>query len=295
MSSRFPRARLLAAAVLFSTGGAAIKSVAFSSWQVASFRSGIAALAVLLLAPAARKGWTWRTPLVGVAYAATMVLFVLANKLTTAANTIFLQDTAPLYILLLSPLLLREPIGRRDVLFMIVVGAGLLLFFVGAERPLATAPDPLLGNVLAAVSGLTWAGTMLGLRWMAAGAGQREGAAVAAVAAGNLIACLVTLPMALPVPAGGAGDWALLAYLGVFQIGVAYLFLTSGIREVPVFEASIILLVEPALNPIWAWLVHGEEPGAWALLGGVIIIGATTFKTWLDTRRTRSAGALSGV
>ncbi len=287
MRTRFPRARLLAAAVLFSTGGAAIKSVAFSSWQVASFRSGIAAVAVLLLAPAARRGWTWRTPLVGVTYAATMVLFVLANKLTTAANTIFLQDTAPLYILLLSPLLLREPIRRRDVLFMMVVGSGLLLFFVGAERPLATAPNPFLGNVLAAVSGVTWAGTMLGLRWMAVGAGQREGAAVSAVAAGNIIACLVTLPLALPLPAGGPADWALLGYLGVFQIAVAYLFVAAGIREVPVFEASIILLVEPALNPIWAWLVHGEEPGVWALAGGVIIIGATTLKTWLDTRRAR--------
>src|SRR3990172_9137079 len=95
--------QLLAAAVLFSTGGAAIKACTLSSWQIASFRSVIAAVALFLLLPDARRRWTWRAVAVGAAYAATLMLFVLGNKLTTAANTIFLQSTAPLYILLLGP------------------------------------------------------------------------------------------------------------------------------------------------------------------------------------------------
>ena len=109
------RLQLVFAALLFSTGGAAIKASTLSGWQVASFRSGVAALTLLLLVPAARRGWGWRPALVGVAYAATLILFVTANKLTTSANTIFLQATSPVYLLLLGPLFLKEPVRRSDL------------------------------------------------------------------------------------------------------------------------------------------------------------------------------------
>src|SRR5262245_40053586 len=102
------RARVLAAAVLFSSGGAAIKSTHLTGWQVASFRSGIAALAVFLMMPMARRAWSLRGWIVGLAYAATLILFVTATKLTTSVNTIFLQSTAPLYMILLGPWLLHE-------------------------------------------------------------------------------------------------------------------------------------------------------------------------------------------
>ena len=111
------RLQLLGAALLFSTGGAAIKAAVFTGWQIASFRSGFAALTLLLIAPAARRAWTRHTVLVGCAYAACLTLFVLANRLTTAANTIFLQSTAPLYVLVLAPWLLHEPVRRRDLRF----------------------------------------------------------------------------------------------------------------------------------------------------------------------------------
>lgn len=284
------RLQLLAAAALFSTGGAAVKATALTGWQVASFRSGIAALAILLLVPAARRGWSWRVLLVGIAYAATMILFVTANKLTTAANTIFLQSSAPLYVLLLGPLLLREPLRRDDVSFMAVVGLGLALFFVGAEQPVATAPDPGRGNMLAVLSGAFWALTLVGLRWLESRPGSGEvgaGSALATVAAGNAIAFLIALPMALPVSTAGAGDWLVVGYLGVFQIGFAYLLLTRAIRHVPALEASVLLLAEPALNPIWAWMVHGETPSAWSLAGGSLILGATLVRTWLGVRPVR--------
>ncbi len=284
MFSRFsPRLQLALAAVLFSTGGAAIKAVSLDGWQVAGLRSGIAALVVFLVAPAARKGWTWRTLLVGFGYAATLILFVVANKLTTSANTIFLQSTAPLYMIFLSPLLLHEKVRRSDVVTVCVVAVGLALFFVGSERAFATAPNPFLGNVLAALSGLTWAFTVSGLRWLSRDGTGESG--TACVVAGNLIAFLVCLPVMLPIEGATAIDWVTMGYLGAFQIGAAYLLVTSALRQLTALEASVILLIEPALNPLFAWLAHGERPSGWAIAGGVLIIGATTVKAVMAGRR----------
>ena len=279
------RLQLLGAALLFSTGGAAIKAADFTGWQIASLRSGIVALALLVMVPAARRDWSWRAALVGAGYAGCLVLFVLANRLTTAANTIFLQSAAPLYILVLAPWLLKEPIRRQDLGFMLVVGLGLLLFFVGTERPAVTAPNPGLGNLLAVASGFCWALAICGLRWLGSAPERGRGSPVAAVVQGNLIAFLATLPMALPLGPHAPVDWALIGYLGVFQIGLAYVFVTSAIRVLPALEASVILLLEPVLNPVWAWVVQGETPGAWALLGGALILGATTLKSWTEGRR----------
>jgi drug/metabolite transporter, DME family len=281
------RLQLAAAAVLFSTGGAAIKAADFSAWQIASFRSGVAALALLGLTTQARRGWSRRAVIVGVAYAACLTLFVLANRLTTAANTIFLQSTAPLYLALLAPWLLKEPTRRQDLAFMGAVGLGLAFFFVGVEPAVVTAPDPLRGNLLAVASGGFWALTVCGLRWMGA-AGGEHGSAAAAVTSGNITAFLVALPLALPVGAHSAADWGLIAYLGVFQIALAYVFVTRALAFIPALEAALILLIEPVLNPVWAWIVQGERPGPWALLGGAVILAATTVKGWLDARSGRA-------
>jgi DME family drug/metabolite transporter len=276
------RLQLIGAAVLFSTGGAAIKAAAFTGWQIASFRSGIAALALLLMAPAARRGWTLRAAVVGVAYAGCLTLFVLANRLTTAANTIFLQSTAPLYMLVLAPWLLKEQVRRQDIGFMLAVGLGLMLFFVGVEQPAATAPDPVTGNLLALASGFCWALAVCGLRWLTAKEGR--GSPLAAVIAGNITAFLISLPFALPIGVHSVTDWSLILYLGVFQIALAYVLVTRAINHIPALEASLLLLIEPVLNPIWAWLIQGEVPGVWALLGGAIILGATTARSLADRR-----------
>jgi len=280
------RLQVLAAALLFSVGGAGIKACELTSWQVASFRSGIAALAVWLLMPTARRGWTRQVWLVSLAYAATVLLFVLANKLTTSANTIFLQSTAPLYILLLAPWILREKSRPADLAVIALLAAGLSLFFIGAEEPLRTAPNPVAGNILAAAAGVTWAFTVMGLRRVGRNDGA-SGSAPAVVVAGNLIAFLVALPFALPVEAAQPLDWAIVTGLGIVQIGIAYVFLTRAMRHVPALDASVLLLLEPALNPLWARLIHGERPGPWATAGGLIILGATGLKTWMDARAQR--------
>ncbi|HEV3329694.1 MAG TPA: DMT family transporter [Bryobacteraceae bacterium] len=279
------RLLLVGAALLFSTGGAAIKAATLNGWQVASFRSGVAAVVLLALLPEARRGWTWRLAPVGVAYAATLILFVLATRMTTAANAIFLQSTSPLYLLLLGPWLLHEPVKRSDLVYVLAVAGGMALLFRGTEQALATAPDPHRGNLLGAASGLAWALTVTGLRWL--GRSEKGNAALAPVVAGNFLAFLVALPMALPLTRISGADVAVILYLGIIQIGLAYVCVTRAIRHVPAFEATTVLLLEPVMNPIWAWLVQAERPGAWALAGGAVILSATLFNTWRQARRLR--------
>ncbi|HEV8113846.1 MAG TPA: DMT family transporter [Planctomycetota bacterium] len=274
---------LVATAALFSTGGAAIKYCTFSGAQVAGLRTAIAALAFLAMVPAARRLPTWREWLVGCAYAGSLVFYTLGNKRTTAANAIFLQSTAPLYVLLLGPWLLREKIRGRDLVFLAIAGVGLALFFLDVDAPQASAPAPLLGNMFALASGLCWALTLVGLRWL----GTR-GTNVSAVVAGNIVAFLLCSPQVFAgdpaLSAARVQDWVVIVWLGVFQVGLAYVLLTSALKWVPAFEASILLLLEPVLNPVWAWIVHGERPGTWALAGGAILLGATLAKSRFDAR-----------
>jgi drug/metabolite transporter (DMT)-like permease len=271
---------LLAAALLFSTGGAAIKGCSLSSWQVAGGRSGIAAIALYVFLPEARRGWTWRTVLTGFAYAATLILFVLATKETTSANAIFLQSTAPLYLLLLGPLVLREPVRGVDFAVIATVGAGAALLLLGSQNVEATAPEPFRGNLMALAAGVTWALTITGLRWMGRKGGSRDGSG-ATVIVGNLIAFVICLPMSLPIGPVSTADWSVLIYLGLFQVSLAYVFLTRSLREVPGLEAATLLLLEPVFNPVWTWLIQGERPAVTAIAGGLLIVtGAFGGTVW---------------
>lgn len=274
------RARLAVAgaALLFSTGGAGIKATDFSAPQVACFRAGTAALVLLLLVPEARRGFGRGPLLVGLCYAATGLLFVHSNKLTTAANSIFLQSTAPIWVLALSARLLGEPVKRRDLAFLAALGVGMALFFVGAEPAQATAPAPLLGNLLAGIAGLTSALMMLGLRWLGRGQG---GGALPAAMAGNAIIFLVQLPLALPAH-GSLRDWGVVTFLGTVQIAAGYALLIHGLRHVPAVEASLLLFLEPVISPLWAYLLHGERQAPWALAGALIITAATFTRATLD-------------
>lgn len=263
--------------MLFSTGGAAIKAPSIDGWQIASFRSGIAALFLLTAIPESRR-WTWRMLPVAACYAATLVSFVLANRLTTAANTIFLQSAAPLYVLLLGPLLLHEPVRRRDLGFVGVVVCGIGCLFIGSPAASGTAPDPVRGNIWAIASGVAYAFMLVGLRWLSRK--DSGGAGIATVAMGNAVACIAALPFALPISGIYVKDLLVLLYLGTIQVGLAYYFLARGISRVPAVQATTLLMAEPALNPVWTWLVHGERPAAWAVAGGALIVSATLWSTW---------------
>ncbi|MCB1055611.1 MAG: DMT family transporter [Acidobacteria bacterium] len=285
------RARLtvVAAALLFSTGGAAVKAATLTSWQVASLRCGVAALVLPFLLPAARGRWSWRSVPVALAYAGTLTCFVVATKWTTAANAIFLQSTAPLYVLCLAPWLLRERIRARDLVFMALLGLGLMLFFFGVQEPTATAPSPLAGNLVGVLAGACWGLTVLGLRWLESGeeGSSTAGSAGPAVLLGSVITFLVCLPAAWPITDVSAMDVAAVVFLGVVQIALAYRLLTAGVRHLPALEVSLLLLLDPVLNPLWAWLLHGELPDRWAAAGCALILGATAAHVVASSPRPR--------
>lgn len=273
------RLYILSAALLFSTGGAAIKLSSLSSWQIAGYRSGIAAVVLWVLMPSWRAWWRPQALAVGLPYAATLILYVTANTLTTAANAIFLQTTAPLYVLLLAPRLLKEKNRSRDLLVISLIAAGMAMFYLGGEEPSRTAPSPALGNLVAGLSGLTWAFTLMGLRWLGRTQGPRIGeASGAAVVAGNVFAFAVCFPLALSAPTGVAADWLIVGYLGVVQVAIAYVCMIRGVGGLRALEVSLLLLMEPLLNAAWAWLIHAEQPGLWSLGGCALILAGVVIQ-----------------
>lgn len=263
------------AAILWSSGGLFIKLAPMPALAVACGRSLIAGLFYLaVLRPRLRLA-RWTT---AAAYAGCIVTFVSATKLTTAANAIFLQYTGPAYVLLLSPWVLDEPLRPIDVVCVGLSLAGMSLFFVGKVEAGQT-----LGNVLGVVSGVFFALTIVLLRRDARG-GRDD--ALPSTTLGNLLAAAVTLPWAVKaLPISGNGVLVLL-YLGVIQLGVAYWLFVKGVRKVPAAEASLISMLEPVLNPVWVLIGTGERPGAWAIGGGAIVIGAVVLRTlWPQGQR----------
>jgi drug/metabolite transporter (DMT)-like permease len=251
-----------AAAILWSSGGLFIKLAPMPALAVACGRSLVAAIFYLaILRPDLRKARVTTA----LAYAACIVTFVSATKLTTSANAIFLQYTGPAYVLLLGPWLLDEPFRAIDGACVALSLAGMSLFFVGkVEAGQAT------GNTLAVLSGVFFAFTIVLLR-RDAKRGQND--ALPSTTLGNLIAALCTLPWALHAPFSGRGALVLL-YLGVVQLGIAYLLFIKGVRHVPAGEASLVSMLEPVLNPLWVYLGYGESPGRWAIAGGAIVVAA---------------------
>ncbi len=231
---------------------------------------------------------------VGVAYAATLVLFVHANKLTTAANTIFLQATAPFWVIVASPLVLRERALRRDVGLAVAMAAAMLVILSSAAGSQTTAPAPGLGNVLALLSGLSYALVILGLRWLSLEAGSDEHEGLRAVVCGNVLAAIGCAPGLWSQ--GGPGvfwnavvehpwELAVVGYLGVFQIGLAYWLMVRAVRRLRAVETALLLLLEPTLSPFWAgWLV-GELPAVTTWVGGVLVVVATAWHAILAAER----------
>jgi drug/metabolite transporter (DMT)-like permease len=261
------RLLLLTAAILWSTAGAAIKSCGLDAWQIAGGRSLVAGIFLFLAVRDARCRPTVRILLVALAYSVTVVLFVVATKLTTAANAIFIQDTAPLWVLLLSPWLLGEVPTKGELLAVPIFGVGLGLFFMDE-----LAPGHAAGNVTALVSGIAFALAIIGLRVL-----RREGPA--ALVWGNFIAAAATLPLWSRGPAATPVDLTLVLYLGIVQLALAYLAFSRGVTGTPAIEASLLILIEPVLNPIWTFLAMGERPGPWAVAGGAVVLAATAWRT----------------
>ncbi|HEX8069411.1 MAG TPA: EamA family transporter [Pyrinomonadaceae bacterium] len=278
-----PYLLVLGAALLWSTGGLFIKANDLTPYELSCGRSLFAAATVALLTRREGFGLNATTAAASVLYAALLLLFVIATKLTTAANAIFLQYTAPVYILLLEPLVYDERYRWQDFVVVACCVGGMSLFFVGALRP-----QDVQGNVTALGSGLCFALFYLLLRHPRARRVNRA----SSVIYGNLLLALLTLPALAGAGAGklNAHNLGVVAYLGVVQIGLAYTLLTLGVaRGVKSLDAGIIGYIEPVLNPVWVFLFLGERPSPWALLGGASIIAAVFLHTVWNARHRRRA------
>ena len=286
-----PLVYVAAAGVLFSTGGLFIKLTTLSPIELAAARSLVAGITIALITRRAGFRINTVTAIASVLYAALLVLFVVATKLTTSANAIFLQFTAPVYVLLFEPLMFGERYKARDFVTVAACVGGMSLFFVGQLRA-----EDWQGNAAALASGVCFAFFMLLLRHRQ----TREVNRAASVIYGNLLlaavgaAALVLLPEATRSAGGGLkiGDALAVLYLGVVQIGVAYALFTFGVtRGARSLDAGIVGYIEPLLNPLWVFLVVGERPARPALVGGAIIISAIVLHALWSARAVRAERA----
>lgn len=266
--SSSPLLLVLGAAVLWSTGGLFIKATSLSAIELSFGRSLLAAITVAIVTRREGFGINPVTAITSVIYAALILLFVVATKLTTAANAIFLQYTAPVYVLILEPLFYKEKFRSRDFLTVAACVAGMSLFFVGKLRP-----QDVQGNIIALGSGVCFALYFLLLRHSKARAVNRA----SSVIYGNLIVVLVCAPAFFTAAKRGISptDFGSIAYLGIVQIGFAYLLFTLAMaRGLRSLDAGIVGYIEPVLNPVWVFLFIGERPSNWAMMGGAIIVAS---------------------
>jgi drug/metabolite transporter (DMT)-like permease len=249
-----------------------VKLISWNPFAIAGVRSLIGGLVILLFLRRPRFTWSFAQVAGAVCYAACMILFVSANKLTTAANAILLQYTAPLYAAVLGWIFLKEKANRLDWVTMAVVIGGMVLFFMDSLTL-----GGMQGNLLAILSGMFFAGAMVAFR------AQKAGSSLESILLSHGITLLVSIPFlwqSAPTLAG----WGALAFLGVFQIGLSSLLLTYGVKHVTAVQSLLTAVLEPLFNPIWVFLVIGERPGPRALVGGAIILVAVTLRSLVSLR-----------
>ena len=272
--SSLPYLMLVITALLWSTGGFLVKGIQWHPVAIAGMRSLIAAAVILI---AIRKPeLTWSLPQLGgaVCYAGTVILYVIANKLTTAANAVLLMYTAPIYVIIFGPWFLKEKASRRDWLAVGAVMVGIVVFFMDK-----LSPEGFLGNMLAVLSGVSFAWMTLFLRK------QKRGSPVESVFLGNLLAAAIGLPFFLREELPEINGILMLIALGTLQLGFSYVLYTKAIQKVRAFEAVLITMLEPVLNPVWVFLLLGEVPGNWALAGGTIVMATVVLHGLAASRK----------
>ncbi len=262
---------IAAAALIWSSGGIGIKAISDSPLKVTFYRSLFATVTLLILFRRRVIGKRWTsTPAFLVAilsYGGCLTTFVIATKWTTAANAIFLQYAGAIWVLLLSPIVVREPLRARDATAIGVAIAGMALFFVGRFETRGMA-----GNAMALVSSVFFAALILALR-------REHGAAQTAVTWGSAVLSAALLPFVWHDLALTPKSFFVLLLLGIFQIGVAYALFVRGLEHVTATQASLTGMLEPVANPVWVFLFLGERPSIFALLGGAVVLAAIAWHT----------------
>ena len=258
-------------AVMWSLGGIFIKLISWSPFLIAGIRSAISGsiMAMYMAATHTKFKLNRYSLLAGIGLGFSATLFTIANKLTTAANAIVLQYTAPIFILIISALFFREKLQRRDVLVVIITMAGMVLFFLDQ-----LSPGNMLGNVLGILAGVFLAQMFV----MVGKGGDDDSTRMSGILIAHAITLMIGLPLGIPQTEEIAGIEILyVIILGVFQLGIPYVLYGIASKDCPPLACSLIGMLEPLLNPVWVAIFIGEMPGPFALAGAVIIIGTVTW------------------
>lgn len=259
-------AALIGCALLWSIGGLLIKMVSLHPMAIAGVRSLLAAGVFMVFLRKPKFTMSFAQIGCAVAYTGTVTLYVFANKLTTAANAILLQYTAPIFVAFLSWWILKERITKRDWISIAIVMGGMVLFFMDNLNT-----GNVLGNVLAILSGLCFALEVVFLRL------QKSGSPFESILFGNILTFIIGIPfMFQKVPT--VTDCVGLLLLGIFQLGIAYFLYGFASKHVSALEMLLIPVIEPILNPVWVFAATGEKPGTWALAGGLIVLSTLTIR-----------------
>ncbi len=258
-------------AILWSSGGLFIKLISLDSMELSFFRCAIAAVVFALMFRKRILKLNRLALLNSFAYATVLILFVIATKTTTAANAIFLQSTAPIYVLIFEPLLTKTKWERINIVTIVVCFLGMILFFMGDLTP-----GDIKGNIAALLAGVAFAAFFLGMKKNEPQYGESS------IFYGNVIVALICIPFITDMNSISVQDFAMVGFLGVFQIAFAYALFSYGLKRIIAVEASIISMFEPVLNPIWVFIGYGEVPSFYAIIGGIIIMTAITVRTLIS-------------
>lgn len=271
-------------ALLWSSGGLFIKVLSLDAFQISFYRSGIAALTILIVSILRKKNLKFEFDIISIlcsiTYAFILILFVIATKLTTAANAIFLQFTAPIYLLVLEPIFLKTKFEKKNLIALIFCFAGMILFFFG-KLDLSN----IKGNFFAIGSGISFALFSLFLKWKKQI--HKSQSTIVYIVVGNLIVCLFCLPIIFDKLMVNTSQLLILLYMGIFQIGISYIIFNEGIKYISATESMIIAMLEAILNPIWVFIGIREVPTIYSIIGSIIILLAIIWRNFFIKPKER--------
>lgn len=267
---------IIIAATLLSTGGIILKYVDMNPMAIAGSRGFIAAIVVLIYLK--KPKFTFSKPQVfgAISYATMVTTYTIANKLTTATNAVVLQFTAPIWLIILGVWFLKEKVHWYDIVSIIVVSGGMLLFFIDD-----VGGGSLAGNLVAILSGIALAGTTISLSL------QKEGSPVETTLLGHIITFIVTLPFIFKADFTTANIIGVFM-LGTFQLGIAYILYSTAVKYLSALEVILIMFLEPLLNPIWVMLIHGETPSKFSIIGGTIVILTVAVRSIVVSKQSKN-------
>ena len=263
---------LILTAILWSLGGMFIKAMTWNGIAVAGVRGAIAALTLLCFMGKPNLKFTWSKIGAIVAYAGTSLIFVMATKKTTAANAILLQYTAPIYTAILGHWLLKEKVHKKDIICIGVILGGMILFFVDG-----LAVGNITGDLLALLAGVCFGCMHVFMRM------EKDNNPIEAMFWGNLLVFAISIPWLGDIALTGVNVGSIL-FLGIIQMGLSYFLYSKAIQHVTALEAIIIPIIEPILNPVWVFLVQGEAPSIWAIIGGVIVVFGVAIRSIMSSK-----------